>query len=882
MKRSRTRTVPSTDEGEFDLEQMNDAARTKERNDKTPNASESESDSNNSGSDSDQIASSGEDSADSEGELGSEDELVAISDDDEISMPPAFAQFEQTSSITSTSSSSASSSSADFPESIRHGRGTWHTRGPSSSSSSSSSSSTDNGRVYKGMQKREEELAAAEANGSLEAAKFMHVDDLSSDDEEAGNTIGNVPLHWYDDHDHIGYGLDGKRIAKKVSVRGDGLDRYLASKDDPNFRRTVYDAKNDREVVLSDRQLELIRNVLKGGFAHPEFNDHQEFVPFFSQHVQIHPLTAAPAPKARFLPDKWERQKVLKIAQAIKEGRIIIGEKKEEKQDLYMLWGDDESSGFVKGKKAPPRLAMPKMTLPGHKESYNPPSEYLLDATETAAWEEQDPEERTDDFLPSKFPSLKMVPGYKNFVSERFERCRDLYWASRKRVNRLNIKPESLLPRIPDVEELRPFPTTRAIEYEGHNDHRVRCITVSPSGQWLASGNDNGEVLLHEIETGRLLCRRTVALEENTSLKKKREKGKKKNVPESEVDRVVRCIRWNPNPQRSMVAVCVGDVVRLIKIGMSTKKVLDGTNALMVNAMQGGVIADADANAAAAKDDENDDDDGDEDEDEDGEDDEEDATKNKNKEKTTSTTTWTSWKSKTPSLNHVLEEGATLSLKDWVRTKEIVWHAKGDYFATIADAGAKRNVCMVHQLSKCTSAALFRKVDKIQSVEFHPSKPFIFLATQTHVRVYSLSKPVKLKKKLLSSAKWMSSLVVHPSGDHLLTGTYDKRVCWFDLDGPNRPYKTYQYHDKAVRQVRFHAKYNLMASCSDDGSVRVLHARVYDDLVRQPLIVPVRTLRGHTITADKLSVLDICFHPTQPWIFSSGADGKIFMYQNLH
>ena len=36
-----------------------------------------------------------------------------------------------------------------------------------------------------------------------------------------------------------------------------------------------------------------------------------------------------------------------------------------------------------------------------------------------------------------------------------------------------------------------------------------------------------------------------------------------------------------------------------------------------------------------------------------------------------------------------------------------------------------------------------------------------------------------------------------------------------------------------------------MASCSDDGTVRVLHARVYDDLMRQPLIVPVRTLKGH-------------------------------------
>ena len=734
------------------------------------------------------------------------------------------------------------------------------------------------------MQQREEELMQSKASGALERAKYLHVDDLSSDDEEAGNTIGNVPLHWYDDHDHIGYGLDGKRIARKVSARGDGLDRYLASKDDPNYRRTVYDAKNDREVVLSDRQMELIRNMLSGGYAHPEFNDHQEFVPFFSQNVQLHPMTNAPAPKHRFLPDKWERQKVLKIAQAIKEGRIVIGEKKEKKQDLYMLWGDDESSGFVKGKKAPPRLAMPKMVLPGHKESYNPPSEYLMDDKEKEAWLAQDPEDRVDDYLPSQHPSLKMVPGYKNYCSERFERCRDLYWASRKRVNRLNIKPESLLPRIPDVEELKPFPNKQAVAYEGHGECRVRCLTVSPNGQWLASGNDNGEILLHEVSTGRLLCRRSMARnhddeeEEEEGEKDRKKKGKKKTTTTEEKDRAVRCIRWNPNPTRSLVAVCVGRVVHLIKVGMSTKKILDQTSSLMEYAINGGG-----GTAVDEVEDEEDDSDDSEEEGETGEKAKTKKKQSKNKTKTSSTTSWTKWTSAVPSLNHVLEEGATVSLPDWVQAKEVVWHKKGDYFSTVCDAGSKKNVCMVHQVSKCTSAALFRKVDQIQSVDFHPTKPFIFLATRTHVRVYSLSSPVKLKKKLKSSAKWMSSLVVHPSGDHLLTGSYDKRVLWFDLDGDNKPYKTYQYHDKAVRQVRFHKTYNLMASCGDDGTIRVLHARVYDDLVRQPLVVPVRTLKGsHVVTQDQLGVLDICFHPTQPWIFSSGADGQIFLYQNIH
>ena len=33
-----------------------------------------------------------------------------------------------------------------------------------------------------------------------------------SDEEVERNTIGRVPLHWYDGYDHIGYDLEGKRL----------------------------------------------------------------------------------------------------------------------------------------------------------------------------------------------------------------------------------------------------------------------------------------------------------------------------------------------------------------------------------------------------------------------------------------------------------------------------------------------------------------------------------------------------------------------------------------------------------------------------------------------------------------------------------------------
>lgn len=60
--------------------------------------------------------------------------------------------------------------------------------------------------------------------------------------------------------------------------------------------------------------------------------------------------------------------------------------------------------------------------------------------------------------------------------------------------------------------------------------------------------------------------------------------------------------------------------------------------------------------------------------------------------------------------------------------------------------------------------------------------------TQTYIKVYDLAKQ-ELVKKLQSGMKWISCLAIHPSGDHLLVGSYDKRLCWFDMDLSSKPYK---------------------------------------------------------------------------------------------
>ncbi|CAK0860332.1 unnamed protein product, partial [Prorocentrum cordatum] len=125
---------------------------------------------------------------------------------------------------------------------------------------------------------------------------------------------------------------------------------------------------------------------------------------------------------------------------------------------------------------------------------------------------------------------------------------------------------------------------------------------------------------------------------------------------------------------------------------------------------------------------------------------------------------------------------------------------------------------------------------------------------------------------------WISSISVHPGGDNVVVGSYDRRMIWFDLDFGSKPYKTLQYHDRAVRKAVFHpGKYPLMAAASDDGTVSVLHAKVFDDLMQNPMIVPVKRLREHAVHQG-LGVLDCTWHPAQPWLFTAGADRRVFLW----
>ncbi|KAK5108486.1 Ribosome biogenesis protein erb1, partial [Cryomyces antarcticus] len=118
---------------------------------------------------------------------------------------------------------------------------------------------------------------------------------------------------------------------------------------------------------------------------------------------------------------------------------------------------------------------------------------------------------------------------------------------------------------------------------------------------------------------------------------------------------------------------------------------------------------------------------------------------------------------------------------------------------------------------------------------------------------------------LQPGARWISSLDMHPGGDNLLVGSYDRRLLWHDLDLSALPYKTLRYHRKAIRAVRFHqGGLPLFADASDDGTVQVFHGKVVGDLMENATIVPLKVLRGHRVDAGGLGVLGLDWHPKEP------------------
>ncbi|KAK9493873.1 NUC169 domain-containing protein [Lipomyces doorenjongii] len=625
----------------------------------------------------------------------------------------------------------------------------------------------------------------------------------SSDDSdlEDMNTIGNVPLSAYDEYPHIGYDINGKRIMRPAT--GSALDSLLDSIEVPEGWTGLIDKESGADLKLTKDELELVKKIQLGENA-GDVNPYENTIEWFSSKTEIMALSAAPEPKRRFVPSRHEAKRIMKIVKAIREGRIVPNKPKvRPEQMVYDLWADDlqEQQPHVM------HIPAPKLAKPTNDESYNPPEEYLPSEEEINAWNETDAMDRERDYLPRKYSSLRTVPRYEDFVRERFERSLDLYLAPRVRKNKLNIDPDSLLPKLPSPQDLRPFPIKCSVTYRGHKG-RVRAVSIDSSGLWLATGGDDGTVRIWEVLTGREIWKATVG----------------------DDDEAVQSVEWNPVKDSGILAVSAGE-----KIFLCLPPIFDDETEVAGQEL----LAAGWGYAAQPA-----------------------PVEHINKEQQCK---WIKPSTKLAS------QGVDVVIVCRKTVKQIAWHRRGDYFTGVSPEGANMAV-LVHQVSKHNTQSPFRKSKGIiQRAQFHPFKPMLYVATQRYVRIYDLSTQ-SLTKALQPGARWLSSFDIHPQGDNVITGSYDKRVTWHDLDLSTKPYRTLRYHTRAVRDVRFHTRLPLFCSASDDGYINVFHGTVYDDLLRNPLLVPLKVLKGHTVV-QSLGVLKVAWHPKEAWLFSVGADG---------
>ncbi|ODV88751.1 hypothetical protein CANCADRAFT_128035 [Tortispora caseinolytica NRRL Y-17796] len=583
-------------------------------------------------------------------------------------------------------------------------------------------------------------------------------EDSGSEPDLTANTIGSLPISAYDNYPHIGYDIDGRRIMRPAT--SSALDALLDQIELPEGYTGLLDPQTGAPLTLSRDELELLQKLQSNAPPTTE-NIYADTIEFFTHEKELMPLSAAPEPKRRFVPSKHEAKRVMKLVRAIRAGRIVPNPPKvdpdEDQTPLYDVWAEETPADF-----GVMHMPAPKLPPPTHELSYNPPPEYDV----------------------PRYGALRKVPAYADGVKERFERCLDLYLAPRALKQKLNIDPESLLPKLPSPQDLRPFPCHLSLTYIPDTQTRIRSVAIDNRGIWLAAGCDDG-LRVFELSTGRQV---------------------RKYAYSDPVD----ALQWNP--VRPILALASGNSVYIVAPDICTKE---------------SVIANPKSASAEPSND-------------------------------------------TPITDWVIED-QTVEIRTKLQVRQVDWHRKGDYLLS-SSSNQSGQAVLIHQLSAQSSQAPFRRSrGLVQDAHFHPSAPVIFVMTQRYIRVYDLASGI-LTHKLLPGARWLARMAVHRSGQHVLAVSYDRRTVWHDLELGQTPYKTLRYHQKAIRDVGFHQNYPLFATASDDGTANVFHAEVYDDDSKSPLLVPLKSLKSHSIQ-NSLGVLGLTWHPREPWLVTCGADG---------
>jgi ribosome biogenesis protein ERB1 len=95
--------------------------------------------------------------------------------------------------------------------------------------------------------------------------------ETDSEDEAPVNTVGNIPIEWYDEFDHMGYDIHGEKIMRHAAHK-DELEALIQRLDDASAPRIVHDYVHGVDVVLSEADGTLIKRLQRHRYSDPSMN----------------------------------------------------------------------------------------------------------------------------------------------------------------------------------------------------------------------------------------------------------------------------------------------------------------------------------------------------------------------------------------------------------------------------------------------------------------------------------------------------------------------------------------------------------------------------------------------------------------------------------
>merc|ERR1712191_1778 len=133
------------------------------------------------------------------------------------------------------------------------------------------------------MEQAEIDEASEESEDGTDSEVDSEYESTDSYDEDMRYAIGNVPMKWYEDLEHAGYDLDGKRIAKAPTM--DQLDRLTEKMSNPDFWKTIEDPLSVKKQALTDDEIAIIASLRKSATVKTatSMDPHEPFLDIFSQ-----------------------------------------------------------------------------------------------------------------------------------------------------------------------------------------------------------------------------------------------------------------------------------------------------------------------------------------------------------------------------------------------------------------------------------------------------------------------------------------------------------------------------------------------------------------------------------------------------------------------